>query len=352
MADDYAHQTSDNAVRGTASPSPEVFATYGNDAYRTDPNLAQLLGEGETTYFLNASPSNEVALAGVIGAQVEMVLTNNGRWPLLLKAVGLTPSVHLDWVWQLQRSDGSFPLGSGWHHARNLSGVNVPLLLGNGLTVDKDNTYTLRFQNLSAVATNILAVFKALQIANPEGIPSAPTLEGQVALLDKLANRYVSWANFSPAERGLAMKMYQHGHFYTFPLQNPIVNTATDPRFAAVDLSLFPAGSRQLATFRNETGLFIWEGIVYHTTGAAVPGDPFTFEIETGSGSWKMTQGAVQSRAFFGGRNSIGQWIPIRNPKPWIIGRDTDVQVTLRAETAALPGVWFEAIGTIIGAKV
>lgn len=353
----YNHLTSENLAREGAAPFPstarsEVAAQYAarGMGFAPDPNLQQLLGEGETTFFLNAVPSNEVTLAGVIGAQVQMTFTNNGKWPLLLKALGLTAASHLDWVWQLQRSDGNFPIGSGWHHARNLSGVGVPLLLGNGIALGRQNSYTITFQNLSAVSTTILFVARALEVANPEGIPVGASLEDQARLLNTLAQKWRNLNGLAPEEVGLALQLIRNGRFYTFPITNPTVASALSARFASVDLSTIAVGAPLLASWRNETGgTFIWEGIVYHSTGAAVPGDSFTWAIEVGGGSWKMTQGSVQSRAFQGGRNAIGQWVPIHLPKPWIVPSGATMQVTLTGQGGAQPGVWFEAVGTLVG---
>ncbi len=357
VEDSSTHVTRNAEPSYTAVELAEVSAQARGDM-GPNANLAQLLGEGETTYFLNARPSNAITLAGGVGTRTEITFENNGKWPLLLKAMSMAidgQTAHLDWMWQLERGDGTFPVGQGFHHARNLSGVGVPLLLGNGMGLGHLNELTLRFHNLSVDPVDIITMWKALQVANPEQMPVGGSLLEQSAALNVLAVKWRNWKNVSPSEQGLGMQLLRNGRFYTFPLQRPIIDDVTNPRFGAVDMSV-GNGPPIIATFRNETGgIFIWEAIVYTSTTLQppLPLDPFTWSLETGSGSWRMTQGAVDSRTLQGGRNAIGQWVPIHNPRPWIIKNRTTVQVNLGGvipgQPILQPGVWFEAVGTLIG---
>ncbi len=326
---------------------------HDRGAVPDDPNLANLLGDGETTILTNATPSNVVVLAGGIGAVTELTFTNTAKYPLLLKTLSMfVEGADDDFVWSLQRGDGSFPIGQGNIHFRLLgSDRGMGLRLGHGIRLMRLNELTFRFQNLSADVKTIGVAFEALQIANPMGEIVGVGLEEQVAALRHFQQQQAGYARGTPPDRGLGAQLIANGRFYTFPIEAPIVEDAASVRFASVDLALL---SPTVARFRNETGgRFYLEWLVWTTTDDAA--DAFAFSLSTGGASWLMTQGAVDSRFWRPRRDpTTGLWTPLYLPNPWVIDSEpTTVEVNLQTIPGeGTPGVWFLAGGTLVGGNV
>lgn len=322
-----------------------------------DPNLSNLLGAGESTFLVDFQPSNAFTLPGGIGSTFSVKVTNNAEWPLLLKRWSVFASGGVGQVlFRVHRGDGRFVIGDGWQHLQNFSGTNVPAQLGPGIQLERLADLTFEFHNLAAGANDLIIGFEALEIANPEQLPSGRTLAEQVALLNEQHEKWVRWAGLNPLSRGLGFAMQEFGRFYTFPLTEGVVEDDTNAHFQSVDLSLQPPGTPNRGAFRNETGgVFVWQTINYHSDFGGAPA-PFMFEINAGARAWKLTEGFVDSRLYApAGRNVLDQYTPLWLPRPWVIKDQTTIVVNLSTAPdapAVPPGVWFEAVGILIGGNV
>lgn len=323
-----------------------------------EPNLANLLGSGETTFLVDFEPSNFVTLPAGVGSTVSIVVTNNCEWPLLLKRLSLFSDTHRRWLFQVRRGDGRLIIGDGFIHANCFGGTSVPGQLGPGIQLERLADLTFTFTNLdAALATDIGIGFEALEIANPEQLAGGRTLAEQVAMLNQLHEKWIKWGGLNPQERGLGFMLHEFGRFYTFPITRGtnFVRDDTDPRFQSIDLSLSPLGTPNRGTFRNETGgVFIWQAIAFNSdTGAGQ--EPFTFDISAGAQAWKMTESAVDSRLYSpAGVNGLDQYTPLWLPRPWVVKDQTTIAINLATSVGLAndPGVWFTAIGILVGGNV
>jgi hypothetical protein len=320
-----------------------------------DPNLSNLLGGGETTFLVDFQPSNFFVLAGGVGSRQTIRVTNNSNYPLLLKRWSLIPDPHLNFLVRVTRGDGRAIIGDGWLHAGQIAGVSVPLQLGPGIALERLADLRFDFYNLDAAAVTIGLDFEALKVANPEQSPTGKTLKQQLEQLTALYNKWQDWAGLNPQQRGLGAALYDFGRFYTFPLTQGVVQTDPDPHFQAVETVTGAPGTPFRGAFRNETGgVFVWQWIAFYSDFGGAPA-PFTFDISSGAKSWKLTEGAVDSRLHQpAGVNVLGQWTPLWLPRPWIVKDQTTIVANISTPLGALvqPAVWFVAGGILIGGGV